>query len=426
MSCVTPGMVRDVVQRRAEDIIEWVKTLVRFPSENRPPSGNEAPAQEFIAEECRKLGLTVDIFAPDKVPDIQNHPSWLAGREYEDRRNVVARWKGAGEGKSLLLSGHVDVAPFEPDNWKACRPYEPVVKDGRLYGRGSADMKGGLGAAFWALRILRELGFEPAGDVLFESLVDEEFAGGNGTLAARLRGHNANLAVLCEPTGMEICPACVGAFLGDLTLKGRAGMPYTGTAIPNPISGAARAIELFGEWQDKWRAENSHPLFKGAGKQLNTLLWRAESSRPGEFTQMGTPLQTMISWIVWCYPGMSEKEFYERFRAFWQEHVARDEALKPFEIALEPRFHFIKPWETPVEGPAVKKAVEAFSRCQMDPVVGGAPFSCDLGIYGEDGGMECFLLGPRGDNLHGPDEWVLVDDILSLTRVYATLLLLWC
>lgn len=427
MKSINPETIRDAVQSRAEEIIEWTKALIRFPSENRPPNGNEAAVQKFIEDECRKLELGVDVFAPDEIPDIANHPSWLPGRIYDnDRQNVVARWKGKGDGKSILFSGHADVAPFEPDNWKSCRPYEPVVKDGRLYGRGSADMKGGLATAFWALRILQELGFEPAGDILFESVVDEEYASGNGTLASRLRGHNADLAIVAEPTCMQICPACFGAFLGELTLTGQAGMPYAGTAIPNPINGAARAIELFAEWEKQWRRENSHPLFNKPGKELNVLLWQVDSAKPGEFTQMGTPLATKISWIVWCHPGMTETEFYQRFRAYWEKHAKSDPALTPFELRLEPAYHFVKPWETPVDSPAVQAVVEAFSRCEKHPDISGMQASCDLAIYGEVGRMPAVLLGPRGDNMHAPDEWVELEDILTLTKVYANIALTWC
>jgi len=217
---IEANAICDAVRAHADEIVSWTEALIRFPSENRSPLGAEGPAQDFVADACHGRGWEVSRFRPDVIAGIRQHPSWLSGREYAGRENVTARWRGSGRSKSVLLSGHIDVAPYEPDNWTVCRPFEPKRKGGRLYGRGAADMKGGLAAAFWAMRILQELGFEPAGDVLFESLVDEEFAGGNGTLAARLRGHNADLAIVGEPTRMRVCPACLGAFLGDLTITG--------------------------------------------------------------------------------------------------------------------------------------------------------------------------------------------------------------
>ena len=69
MKSINPETIRDAVQSRADDIIEWTKALIRFPSENRPPNGNEAAVQKFIEDECRKLGLGVDVFAPDEIED---------------------------------------------------------------------------------------------------------------------------------------------------------------------------------------------------------------------------------------------------------------------------------------------------------------------------------------------------------------------
>jgi acetylornithine deacetylase len=266
----------------------------------------------------------------------------------------------------------------------------------------------------------------PSADIMFESLVDEEFAGGNGTLAARVKGYNAELAVVTEPTRMQVCPACLGAFLGDLTLKGKAGMPYMGSEIPNPIYGAARASELFREWEKIWRERNDHALFREEGKELNVVLWVIDSHNEGEFTQMGIPLSVKISWVVWCHPGMSEGEFWRQFRFFWKER-AEDPALAPFELALTPSFHFVRPWETRRDHLAVRSVIEAFrSFTGSEPAVGGAPFSCDLGHYGDPGGMPCLLLGPRGDNLHTSDEWVLLEDVYALTGVFAVLAARWC
>jgi acetylornithine deacetylase len=421
------GRIHAAVQRRRDEILAWTLDLLRFPSENRPPAGSEAAAQDFLARQCRTLGWIVDSSRPSDVPGAAGHKYWLAGREYPPGRcNVAARWKGTGGGRSLLFSGHADVAPYEPDNWKVCRPYEPRVLDGRLYGRGSADMKGGLAAAYWAMRILREEGFSPVGDILYESVVDEEFAGGNGTLAGRLSGFNADLAVVTEPTRMQVCPACLGAFLGDITIRGKAGMPYMGTAIANPVYAAARVIALFKEWQDAWRKRNSHPLFQEPGKELNVVLSSIGSTVPGEFTQMGIPLVATVSWIVWCYPGMTDGEFYRAFRDFWEKRFTSDPELAPFAIELVPTYHTVRAWETPVTDPGVTAVVDAFTTVTgAAPVVGGAPFSCDLGLYGDPGGMPCLILGPRGDNLHAPDEWVLIEDLFSLTEIFANLAVNW-
>jgi acetylornithine deacetylase len=413
--------IESAVDKYAMEIIEWTKSLVRFDSENRPPDGNEAESQVFIADECAKLGLEVDKFNPTDVEGIESHESFLPERNYPaGRDNVVACWRGTGKGKSILFSGHVDVAPYEPDDWKVCRPYEPVVKDGRLYGRGSADMKGGLSAAFWAVKILREVGFEPGGDILFESVVDEEFAGGNGTLAARLRGYNTDLVVVAEPTQMRLCPASFGAFLFDLTIKGQAGMPYLGTEIPNPANGAGRVIEFLRELEEKWQQQYSHPLFVRDAEKPKIMVWEIDSTRPGEFTQLGTPLQVKLSCVIWCYPGVSEEQIRLRFEESLSEMYQVDPIVKSLKVEVTPTYHFVKPWETELTEP-IKKAIETTFG---NPVITGAPYSCDLGVYG-DAGIPAVLYGPRCDNLHAPDEWVNVDDILQVTRNFAKLAVLW-
>ena len=426
MSPISPSDIKREVEKRKGEILDWAQELIRFPSENRPPDGNEGEVQTFIADSCKSLGLEVDEFTPTSVANIRKHPSWLDGRNYpDDRRNVVSQWKGSGGGHSLLLSGHIDVAPFEPDDWEITRPFSPLIREGRLYGRGAADLKGGLAAAFMAVKLLREIGFQPRGNILFESLVDEEFAGGNGTLAARLKGYNADLAILTEPTRMELCPACLGAFLGDLTLYGRAGIPYMGFPIPNPIFGAARAVELFGRWQEKWRKQNSHPLFNESGKELNVVLWNIDSKTPDEFTQLGIPLITKISWVVWCYPGITEEEFYRHFERYWEEAASTDEVLKLFTLDLKRTYHYVKAWETDRNADGVKCLIDAYSAYTGEGArIGGAPLSCDMAIYGEQ--MPVVILGPRGENLHAPDEWVLVEDLYTLTGIFASLAVQWC
>ena len=174
MSNISEGIIRETINLRKRDIVDWLSQIIRFPSENHPPYGDEREIQLFISDECQSNGFSVDMFSPDDIPQISEHPSWLSGRKYlNERNNVVSVWKGSGKGRSILLSGHCDVAPADEEKWKTCKPYEPVIKDGKLYGRGSCDQKGGLAAAFWAVKLLKELGFKPKGDINIESVVDE-------------------------------------------------------------------------------------------------------------------------------------------------------------------------------------------------------------------------------------------------------------
>ncbi|MDD3777006.1 MAG: M20/M25/M40 family metallo-hydrolase [Actinomycetota bacterium] len=419
--------IRGMVEDRKNEIIEWTKKVIAFPSENRPPIGYEADMQAFILNQCRDLGMKVDSFSPTSVKGAQKHPWWLKGREYsQGRNNVAAVWKGTNQKKSLLFSGHADVAPFEPGEWKITEPFTPKIIEGKLYGRGSADLKGGMAAAFWAIKILKEMGFKPGGDIIFESVVDEEFAGGNGTLASRIKGYNTDLAILVEPTRMEVCTACQGAFLGDITLKGRAGMPYMGLEIANPIYGASSLIDTFRQWGDQWIARHQHPLFGEKGKELKILLWDINSKSEDEFTQMGTPLVANLSWIVWCYPGTDEQKFKQDFIAFWQKQAEQNPDLKPFKLEHKFTYHYVRPWEISADHDAVKEVLNSYQQYSGKAAsIGGAAFSCDMAIYGEVGNMPTVILGPRGDNLHAPDEWVLVEDIISLTGIFANLACNW-
>jgi len=418
----------ETIKNRMDEILNWTKRLMSFPSENKPPTGYEGKAQMFLKNELLELGLDVYDFYPDEIKNIEKHPYWLKGRDYSNnRKNLVATWKGIRPGRSLLLSGHIDVAPKEPDKWTVCRPYEPLVKDGRLCGRGSADMKGGFSSMLWAIKILKEFNFNPEGEIIFESLVDEEYAGGNGTLAARLKGFNADFAIISEPSRMEICPASLGAFLGKIKIEGRSGMPYMGKGLPNPVNAVSRLIGFMEDWQSEWRRINSHPLFKEQGKELNVILWDMVSGKREEFVQMGVPSEVSISWIVFCYPGTEEKDFYKIFLNYINSRIKRDEYLRNFNIDIMKEYHFVRPWETDIENEGVKEISKVYREyCGITPGIGGAPFSCDLAIYGDPGGMPAIILGPRGGNLHAPDEWVLVEDILTLTGIYAYFITKWC
>ena len=430
MKIISAEKLRQEIEKKEKDIVNWLKKLVSYSSENRFPFGNEGAAQKFIEKECLNIGLKTDVFSPEEVAGIKEDPFWLEGRDYSGyRKNVVAIWEGKNPefSKSLLFSGHVDVAPHEPDNWKICRPFEPIESNGRLYGRGAVDMKGGIAAQFWAIKILKDCGFEPGGNVLFESVVDEEFAGGNGTLASRLKGYNADMAILSEPTNMNICNASLGAFLGEFVLKGEPGMPFLGNIVSNPIEGITSVIEHFKIWERHWNSINSHKQFKKSNEALKLLLWDIDSKISGKFAQMGSPAAVKISWVIWSYPGTTEEYFYNKFRYFWERVFKEDDVLKFFKFEINPSFHYVRPWETGLENPALQKFSDIYRRyLKVEPEVIGANISCDMAVYGDQGKMPVIIIGPRGGNIHNPDEWVLLQDIYGLTGLFAQTILEIC
>ncbi|MCF7928769.1 MAG: M20/M25/M40 family metallo-hydrolase [Spirochaetales bacterium] len=429
MNAPKKSEIRNKIESHRQDIIDWTMELIRFPSENRPPQGNEKDAQTWYAGQCEKIGLEVERYSPTSVPGIEKHEHWLDGREYQNKRdNIAATWTGkSGKEKSVLFSGHMDVAPYEPDYWSVCRPFEPVVKGDRLYGRGSADMKGGLAAAYWAIAVLKELSFKPEGTVYCEAVVDEEFAGGNGTLAGRLRGYNTDLAVYMEPSAMKLCPSGLGAFLGDIYISGDSGMPYTGRALANPIFGMSRIITHFESWLKTWRQKNSHHHYSDKTENLNLVLWNLDSNVSGGSSQMGIPQAARMSFIVFCYPGTEAEDIENELNDFFEQKRKTDSELKPFSITIEPAYHFIAPWETPAGEQVIYEIQQAYKQYTgVEAMLSGAPFSSDMAVYGKYGGMPTVILGPRGDNLHGPNEWVLIDDVLDLTGVFASLITSHC
>jgi acetylornithine deacetylase len=144
-------------------------------------------------------------------------PPW---HHWRNRPLTVGLFRGTGGGRSLLINGHVDVvSPGEHERW-ASPPFSAEIRDGRIYGRGAVDMKGGVGAALFALEAIRACEIELAGDVIFEAVPDEETCA-MGTIAAIARGYRADAGLVPEPTRLNLWIATRGLLHGTLTVPGR-------------------------------------------------------------------------------------------------------------------------------------------------------------------------------------------------------------
>jgi acetylornithine deacetylase len=182
------------IDSREDELIDTVAELVRRPS----PLGTEADAQSYVADHLAASGLEVDVWdLDDSIKELANAGD--SGVPFPGRPNVAGTRKGAGGGRSLIVQGHIDVVSPEPVAAWSYDPWEPTVVGDRMYGRGAYDMKSGDALNLMLPRLLRDLDIQHAGDLIVQSVIEEECTG-NGALDAARR-YRADAAVITEPTG---------------------------------------------------------------------------------------------------------------------------------------------------------------------------------------------------------------------------------
>jgi len=246
----TEHALLDRVATLRDQLIGWTADLVAIPTVN-PYSGDasaasEAPGQDWFEDRCRSLGASVrrvpvppDVYAQGGVLGPQ-------GRSWDDRENVVAEWTlGPGKGPRILINNHMDTVGTAG---MECSPYDPQIRDGRMWGRGTSDTKGNLVAGLIAVEALRE---QPGlnGTVVFESVVDEECNGsGAGTLACCLAGVTGDVAICLDGPSDVLHIACNGIATVRIIVRGMAGHSSTGQSV-NAIDKAIfvkQAVDAFG------------------------------------------------------------------------------------------------------------------------------------------------------------------------------------
>ncbi len=197
-----------------DGLLGYTSELIAIPSHG----GEESAAQRNVAGKLGALGLDVDVWEID-FDELREHPDFSLSFNREEGLGVVGTL-GGREGRDLILGGHIDtVAPGDPGNWET-PALEADLRKGRLYGRGSVDMKGGLACAVYAVKAIIDSGPDLMGKVILESVIGEE-DGGCGTLATCLRGYTADAGIVMEPSGTVIAPEIAGAMSFRVTVPGR-------------------------------------------------------------------------------------------------------------------------------------------------------------------------------------------------------------
>jgi len=258
------------IEERADDLVALAAELIRFDTTTRGEpderAREEEPLQARLAAILEAAGAEVELWEP-APGELDRWPRQVPeGLTFAGRPQLLARFAGTSGGRSLLFNGHIDVVSAEPRARWASDPFAPEVRDGRLHGRGACDMKGGVAAMVIAAETLAAEGALPGGELLVNTVTDEEWNGA-GSLAAVAHGVSADAGVIPEATGFEPWIACRGVVNPTITVRGRPGhaeMPQPdwreGGAV-NAIEKAVVVLEAVRELRERWAREGSaHPL----------------------------------------------------------------------------------------------------------------------------------------------------------------------
>lgn len=410
------------VDSRRGELLSLLSSLVRTPSENRAPIGAELACQQLLAARLERAGFAPHLYEPDTVPGLPQHPLFWPGRDYRQRPNLAATLPGAGGGRSLVLSGHIDTVPAGSLPWTDS-PFSAAIDGNRLYGRGAFDMKAGVAANLFVLEALRELGIRLRGNLTFESVVDEEFGGVDGTLAGRLAGYTADAAIISEPSSLRICPAQRGGRTVHITFSA----PNSGILSPAGAAGVIEQLRLFlnalPAFVDVRRlAAPRHPLYAHLDDPIPVTVARIQTAPWGTDEPPNVPPVCRLELFWQAMPGESLADIDQQFHT-WFTELTRAFAVPPTiehpirwlpGSALDPSHPLIHEFST-----AARQATG------QTPAVQGIEGPCDLFVFHEFG-IPALLWGPSGGNAHMPDEYVDIDSLLTSTKALLNFVSSWC
>ena len=367
--------------------------------------------------------------------------------EAEQRANLVGVWEGAGGGRSLILNGHIDtVPPGLSENWKSGDPFSGKVENGRIYGRGSCDMKGPVVAQMMALRAIQEAELTPKGDVILESTVGEENMDSAtiGAGATVKRGYKADAAVVAEPSAppypLAVVPVSPGLWWVSVTVEGKASHAATrgetfraggmGAEVAvNAIDKGIFLVNTIRKLEDEWGLTKKHPLFKPG--HFSLLPGVISGAPHGVEVPFFISEYCRIEYCIWYHPDEDPEDVQREFENYIQHAAQLDEWLRHHPPKLEWKVNwpaYVVDTDHPICQTVASAHEEAAqgSRFQGSPEFAGFYAVCDAAFLNAQG-VPSIVYGP-GSLLvaHAPDEHIEIDELLVATKTFALVMMDWC
>jgi acetylornithine deacetylase len=410
--------LREVEQAAADAVdagwtIAALDRLVRVPS----ITGDESAVQDAVEALLREAGITPERVEPDRAV-ARADPDWPGEEMPRDSLPIVLGRLGASGGPRLVLVGHVDVVPLgDPATWTH-DPWAAERNGDRLYGRGAVDMKGGVASILGAIHAIRRAGFEErlGGEILFASVPSEE-DGGQGMLAAIRAGVTGDMAVITEPTGLDIVIAHAGAITFRLTVPGRAAhasVRREGVSALDNLQTLVRALQAD---ETERNSAETDPLMTVHGLPYATIIGKVSGGdwastvidrvvAEGRYgVKLGQTWRDAERDLLRCIDDANESD------PFLRDHPATVELTGGrFSSARIPAEHPLPTSLAAVAGPILGREI----------ALQGEPYGADMRLLVNEGGTPTVIFGPGDKRLaHSADEWVSVDEVVACARTLA-------
>ena len=412
------GKLLQTVEELSDDIIDFSSRLIAEPS----ILGNEHSVLRVAETEFRHLGynpkkIFIDPQELSKKPEFAPVP-W----DYDGRYNIVSVRPADGEGgKSALFNGHLDVVSPEPLNQWSRDPFTPHIENGWLYGRGSGDMKSGVAAMTYAVKAIDKAGFGLDAPVTLETVIEEECSG-NGALACRVQGIDADAVLIPEPFGPTILTAQVGVCWFKVSL---AGIPSHVLSTQSGVNAIEKSFVLIAALRklEVQLNSHSHPAYVDIPHPINLNVGGISG---GDWPST-VPADAEVKCRLAFFPGTSFTEIQSLIKQTIFAAADKDDWLSRNPPIVE--FYGFRS-----EGHQVDADLPAFkllSGCQQD-LTGKAALqfistcTTDLRSFIQFSKAQATCFGPVAENIHASDERVNLASVIHTAKIYALFLSRWC
>lgn len=410
--------ILDAVDHLTDDVLDFTCRLVAEPSTLE----NEASVLRVMEKELTKLS-----FDPVRVPidpvTLSEHLGFApVPWSYDSRYNVVARREASADGgRSALFNGHLDVVSPEPRILWNTDPFEPVERDGWLYGRGAGDMKSGVAAMTYAVHAVEKAGFGFKAPVTIETVIEEECSG-NGALACVAAGHDAEAVLIPEPMGLAILTAQLGVLWFKVSLTG---VPRHVREAQAGVNAIEKCIPLIAALRDLEAEMNQdvHPIYEGIQHPINLNIGIIKGGDWPSTVPAAAEFHCRLSF----FPGKT----YDQMRQRIVDTIAQATQADPWLAENQPKVEF---YGFRSEGHVVDRNQPAFNTLN----------DCHREINGQDAGelistattdvrafyyytqAQATCYGPVAENIHAANERVKIESVIHTAKVYTLFLARWC